>query len=344
MSNKPGLWSGFSSQKTDDITNSFGAFPLLVILIVTGLVVILVYALENTDNFLSVASLGVLVAGASLVLGGLVGFLFGIPRVPEYERTQPRDQSASPNESREQTPDFRANTNLEQISDWLTKILVGVGLTQISGIPQALDGAANAIQAGLGNSPASHVFSLAILVYFIICGFLIGYLWTRLFLPGALTRAEVSKIMEKERRKTEEKAIYNVSQAIDTSAIAKSEKKSGLWVDDNPANNAYLKQSFENLLNVVIDLSLSTDDALEKLKSKTYAFVISDMGRPPDPKAGYELLRRMKESNSAIPLIFFAAGGSLQANKEEAKLRGAFGSTSSPQELLQLVKSALKSV
>jgi len=343
MSNRLRSWLRFSSQDTDDTIDSSGALPLLVIFIVIGFFGILVYALQNTGDFLSVVSLGLLVAGASFVIGGLLGFLFGIPRTPEYERLQSRD-TESPNRSGEQIADFRANTNLEQISDWLTKILVGVGLTQISRIPQALDKAANAVQAGLGNSPQSHVFSLAILVYFPICGFLIAYLWTRLFLPGALTRAEVNKIKERERRKAEEHVIYNVSQAIDTTAVVKGEKKLGLWVDDNPTNNAYLKQSFENLLNVAIDLSLSTDEALEKLKAKPYAFVISDMARPPDPKAGYTLLRRMRESNMERPFIIFASSAaSLPANKEEALRRGAFGSTNSPQELLQLVKSALAS-
>jgi len=32
-------------------------------------------------------------------------------------------------------PGYSGNTNLEQISDWLTKILVGVGLTQLREIP-----------------------------------------------------------------------------------------------------------------------------------------------------------------------------------------------------------------
>jgi len=342
MSNRLRSWLRFSSQETDDTIDSSGALPLLVVFVVIGIFGILVYSLQNTGAFLSVASLGLLVAGASLVLGGLLGFLFGIPRTPEYESLQSRDTESS-NQSREQIADFRANTNLEQISDWLTKILVGVGLTQISRIPEALGKAANAVQAGLGNSPQSHLFSLSILVYFPICGFLIGYLWTRLFLPGALTRAEVNKIKERERRNAEENAIYNVSQAIDTTAFVKGEKKLGLWVDDNPTNNAYLKQSFENLLSVTIDLSLSTDEALEKLKAKRYAFVISDMGRPPDPKAGYGLLRRMQESNMEIPFMIFASGASLPANKKEAKRKGAFGSTSSPQELLQLVKSALAS-
>ncbi len=54
--------------------------------------------------------------------GFLVGFLFGIPRVLQGEDVLPGQQ-----------PEYRqrVNTNLEQISDWLTKIIVGLGLVEL---------------------------------------------------------------------------------------------------------------------------------------------------------------------------------------------------------------------
>ncbi len=39
------------------------------------------------------------------------------------------------NHSHSNKVNYRSNTNLEQISDWLTKILVGVGLTQQTFFP-----------------------------------------------------------------------------------------------------------------------------------------------------------------------------------------------------------------
>jgi hypothetical protein len=60
---------------------------------------------------------GVAIAIASAATGYLLGFLFGISR-----SLQGGDSSESNSQS------FPGNTNLEQISDWLTKILVGVGL------------------------------------------------------------------------------------------------------------------------------------------------------------------------------------------------------------------------
>jgi hypothetical protein len=74
---------------------------------------------------LTVLGAGLFLAGASTVTGSLVGFLFCVPR---YRQLEP-DAHAP----RERSSDFSTapNTNLEQISDWLSKIIVGVGLTQI---------------------------------------------------------------------------------------------------------------------------------------------------------------------------------------------------------------------
>lgn len=80
------------------------------------------------------------------------------------------------------------NTNLEQISDWLTKILVGVGLVQLGSIVDSLGDLADYIAEALGGGPAGAPFALALVMYFTVAGFLVAYLWTRLNLTGAFAR------------------------------------------------------------------------------------------------------------------------------------------------------------
>ena len=169
-----------------------------------------------------------------------------------------KDEPTNPDARNERVPDFQQNTNLEEISDWLTKILVGVGLTQLSGISQALNQAAVAIQDALGSPPQNYVFALAILIYFPVCGFLVGYLWTRLNLANALTRSELERRHQNERNTTEADALSIAAQTVREMAEAtapettttkdvapnKVPKKVGLWVDDNPSNNGSLKQSW----------------------------------------------------------------------------------------------------
>lgn len=65
-----------------------------------------------------------------------------------------------------------------------------------------------------------------------------------------------------------------------------------LWVDDHPENNRNEQRAFE-ALGMRFTLSKSTDDALDQLSRRTYELIISDMGRGPDPQAGYTLLDQL---------------------------------------------------
>jgi hypothetical protein len=152
-----------------------------------GLAGVVLYA-AGQDQRLDALAIALLAAIASLVAGVLVGFLFGIPRT----------LSGSAGTS---SGGYAANTNLEQISDWLTKILVGIGLTQLGTIR---DGAA-ALFATVGTamSPAPSttgaVAAGSIVVYFSGFGFLVSWLSTRLFLAISLTEAdqEAYRLIEK---------------------------------------------------------------------------------------------------------------------------------------------------
>ena len=80
-----------------------------------------VMLLANSAGFLAILalpghqSLAILWAMMCLATGALVGFLFGVPKV-NMEGAKPTA--------------LRPNTNIEVVSDWLTKIIVGVGLVE----------------------------------------------------------------------------------------------------------------------------------------------------------------------------------------------------------------------
>src|SRR5262245_43225237 len=56
--------------------------------------------------------------------GLLVGFLFALPRTTEGTEVKPASGSGGAGEA-QLARRLRVNTNLEQISDWVTKIIVG---------------------------------------------------------------------------------------------------------------------------------------------------------------------------------------------------------------------------
>jgi hypothetical protein len=82
-----------------------------------------------------------LFAAASTLSGWLLGLLFGIPRTLARANLPPPATGASgggAGASSAAAPSSRVNTNLEDISDWLTKTIVGVGLTQLFYVPHYL--------------------------------------------------------------------------------------------------------------------------------------------------------------------------------------------------------------
>lgn len=156
---------------------------------------ILLYALQFAGKitFFAVLAVAASTAGAALFIGGFLGFLFGIPRTLQGKQTDRANSDKTPeNDERLTAPSsYNANTNLEEISDRLTKILVGVGLTEIDTIADSLDNLAHSLEPGLGGTEGSYSFGLALLLYFFICGFLSGFLLTRLALPAQFASADL---------------------------------------------------------------------------------------------------------------------------------------------------------
>jgi len=131
-----------------------------------------------------------------LAVGATVGFLFGIPRA---SKDAPREGAArEPGKqpivtaSERQADAGRPNTNLEEVSDWLTKIIVGLALVNLSTIEGRVLKISRHVAAALRDKPTEADVSAAtaIVVGFVVVGFLCGYLYTRLFLQGAFIRSD----------------------------------------------------------------------------------------------------------------------------------------------------------
>ena len=130
---------------------------------------------------------------ASLLSGALFGFLFGIPRL---------NRNYDPREDYGQTTKYMPNTNLEDVSDWLTKIIIGVTLTQLTKIPGYLQSMADYIVANSNcntlDCPFAGPVIISLFIYFFIAGFVSGYYYTRLFLPNLFSVMEENSILRTE--------------------------------------------------------------------------------------------------------------------------------------------------
>ena len=119
---------------------------------------------------------------AAFMGGGILGFLFGIPRYA----SSTADKALLDAEAVK----YQANTNLEQISDWLTKILVGVGLTQFRAIGDAAGRLVSSVGGAVAGGDKGRVEVAGLLILAGVAGFLFFYLWSRIYLPVLFAKAE----------------------------------------------------------------------------------------------------------------------------------------------------------
>jgi hypothetical protein len=165
-------------------------------------------AWQAVGDFLRAAGGSFLVAIAAAAVGCLVGFLFGIPRSlqrgpqivpmqPPRQENETQSGGQEPNEPRKSTRPaqtststgnevagrgpFLTNTSLEEISDWLTKIIIGLGLVQFRTLTEWLNTAAQ--QAASFIAPAADKtespFFFALIITSLFSACFLTYLETR---------------------------------------------------------------------------------------------------------------------------------------------------------------------
>ena len=154
----------------------------LSLAVLTGLASIALHA--TGGEFRTQLGAGFFLAGSSLLGGVLVGFLFAIPKSDSSLGNSIRSTEESRGASK-----YSLNTNLEDISDWLSKMIVGVGLVQLTSVPGYIKRASlywsSSVKPGF---PAAYTSTL--IIFFCLLGFLVGYLWTRLVLIGDFIRQD----------------------------------------------------------------------------------------------------------------------------------------------------------
>jgi hypothetical protein len=136
-------------------------------------------------------------AGAGLTLGLFFGFLFAVPRSSIPSPEQPGSTSDRAADRPGTTTRLLPNSNLEQVSDWLTKIVIGVSLVQFHDILGAMSDLAGAYAGALSEDAASdRLMAGAMLVFYPAFGFLTGYLGTRTMVTILLTAVPLTGARE----------------------------------------------------------------------------------------------------------------------------------------------------
>ena len=126
-------------------------------IIITIIILVILLFIVRYSSF-SPEGVSILISLASLSFGLLIGFIFGLPRAISENSSFYCNM-------------YEDNSNLDQISDWLLKILVGVGLTQLILLPRALTEYVGFIRPALGDTVTSGTVGISLLIIFSVNGF-----------------------------------------------------------------------------------------------------------------------------------------------------------------------------
>jgi hypothetical protein len=177
---------------------------------VTTLATFLFMLFAQFGGWLAGAGISGLIVFAGISIGGFLGFLFSVPRILAKDSAAPLAPPVAAVSSsgasvapatvavirRERL--LRSNTNLERISEWLTTMLVGVGLTRVGSLGEAFAGFSKFLssnarvfdvegKASAGVLPAIGPF---LLVCGLVSGFIFFYIYTRIYLSMLFQRVE----------------------------------------------------------------------------------------------------------------------------------------------------------
>jgi hypothetical protein len=151
---------------------------------ILGIIPVFVYALTTPGTPGSYLGVGLLTALAAFLAGCLTGFLFGIPRV--VSSGQARLGTSS---------DYSPSSNLAEVSDWLTKLLLGAGLVQLTHLGAPISHLIDTVAAGLHTTPAysgpATVMAGAIIFGYVTIGLLDGYVVTTIWYQKKLASLNI---------------------------------------------------------------------------------------------------------------------------------------------------------
>jgi hypothetical protein len=146
---------------------------LALAMLLGGTAWIWIYAFSTPGSHWSYVGVGMLTAMAALLTGFLTGFLVGVPKVVSSGQVRVSDGRFSP------------STNLAEISDWLTKLLLGAGLVSLSHLSGPVGELINDVAGGLHDSAsdpsaiqAAKVIAGSVMIGAIVLGILGGYIVT----------------------------------------------------------------------------------------------------------------------------------------------------------------------
>jgi hypothetical protein len=251
---------------------------LTSVFIIIELIGIILYS-STTEIYLKWVSLLILTGLAAMAAGSIFGFIIGIPRLN-------KNYTPSLNDNK-----FEGNTNLEEISDWITKLIIGVTLTQVILFPKFLSDIADTVVKAAQCPEKCGVYDktivITVIIYNFIFGFYLGYLGARILLVkifNSLAKYD-SLVLE---NKNDSETINNI-----------------ISIEESKMLNINLEEAKTNIF--IQSLTSLEKTFLKNLASKDYKYVIKGIPDFDDFVAIKSLLKKQ--------ILYIVEGGDFERGK-----------------------------
>ena len=185
------LWGKTSTSSATEYINAFAVVIFSAVWLLALFIFSVHYSHKGADNGFIIFSKVLIVSAAAYFCGGLTGFIFGIPKTLQNPDQATNTAATAQGQSGIQSL-FLTNTSLEQISDWLTKIIVGIGLISLKSIPGHLNDLRLSLQTLFGNADTTiSAYALGLAIFSTIVGFITFYIYTRVNLAAQFIKEAI---------------------------------------------------------------------------------------------------------------------------------------------------------
>jgi hypothetical protein len=139
---------------------------LLVIFVIAASIGFGISAPGDLRSRLGVGMTAAALSAGAIAVGSFVGLLFGLPR--HVDNTTGATKNAH----------FLLNTNLMKVSDWLTTILIGLGLVQLNKVGPAIVSFSSGLEEPLGGEAYAGAYGVSTMISLALAAMMMMFLWS----------------------------------------------------------------------------------------------------------------------------------------------------------------------
>lgn len=181
-----------------------------------------------------------------------------------------------PKRNNDKESDYSLNNSLVEISDWLTKIIVGLGLVNLKEIPDFLISLGEYVRASSKyDGQLLNIYSIGIVIYFGFLGLYIGYNYMRLVLSNKYKYAD-DNMIRKELEKANEK-IHEVKEEIQEKEIKIIQTQSLIQEKEQLAQSLITKINEPSISTVDFETFVKKINESDEAKSKNIKSEVDKM-------------------------------------------------------------------